>query len=183
MTKTIAIYSLLWYNYWGRIRILDKLSLRRLEGCLPFGQTLGLRTFAGAKVRARARSNRGRVVNIVAVLHHKVSLRSEKTRPTQPPTRLPLRGCYYFKYDLLKERRYLPEKFLYNFLTSFEVSCRYLFKNLCFGRRVFSSDTLFDVLFSGWGIYLEAFWGRKRGKILSVNLTYLNHWLFNIKVI
>ena len=56
----------------GRIRILDKLSFRRLEGCLPLGQTLGLRTFAAAKVRARARSNRGGVVIIVAVLHHKV---------------------------------------------------------------------------------------------------------------
>ena len=32
------------------------------------GQTLGLRTFAAAKVRARARSNRGRVVSIMAVL-------------------------------------------------------------------------------------------------------------------
>ena len=49
--------------------------------CLPLGQTLGLRTFAGAKVRARARSNRGGVVNIVAVLHHKVvaSLRYDLT--------------------------------------------------------------------------------------------------------
>ena len=54
------------------MRILDKLSLRRLERCLPLGQTLGLRTFATAKVRARARSNRGGVVIIVAVLHHKV---------------------------------------------------------------------------------------------------------------
>ena len=32
------------------------------------GQTLGLRTFATAKVRARARSNRGGVVSSVAVL-------------------------------------------------------------------------------------------------------------------
>ena len=56
----------------GRIRIPDKLSLRQLEGCLPLGQTLGLRTFAVAKVRARARSNRGRVVNIAAVIHNKV---------------------------------------------------------------------------------------------------------------
>ena len=52
--------------------MLYKLSLRRLEGFLPLGQTLGLRTFATAKVRARARSNRGRVVSSVAVLHHKV---------------------------------------------------------------------------------------------------------------
>ena len=72
LAKTIAIYPLLWYNYRGRIRILYKLSFRRLEGCLPLGQTLGLRTFTAAKVRARARSNRGRVVNIVAILHHKV---------------------------------------------------------------------------------------------------------------
>ena len=56
-----------------------------------------------------------------------------------------------------KNGGFAAEKFLYNFLTSFEVSCRYLFKNLCFGRRVFSSDTLFDELFSGCGIYLEAF--------------------------
>ena len=38
------------------------------------------------------RFNYGKVVIIVAGLHHKVSLRSGKTRPTQPPTRLPLRG-------------------------------------------------------------------------------------------
>ena len=68
LAKIIAIYPLLWYNYRGRIRILYKLSLRRLEGCLPLGQTLGLRTFATAKVRARARSNRGGVVSSVAVL-------------------------------------------------------------------------------------------------------------------
>ena len=52
--------------------MLDKLPLRQLKGCLPLGQTLGLRTFAGAKVRARARSNRGGVVNIVSVLLHNV---------------------------------------------------------------------------------------------------------------
>ena len=166
----------------------------------PRGGGFGVRTLPGLSCAAGVCSNRGRVVSSVAVLRlfrwdmaeswvswrfyiTRWSLRSGKTRPTQPPTRLPLRGCYYFKYDLLKEQRYLPEKFLYNFLTSFEVSCRYLFKNLCFGRRVFSSNTLFDELFSGCGIYLEGFWGRKRGKILSVNLTYLNHWLFNIKVI
>ena len=48
------------------------------------GQTLGLRTFAAAKVRARARSNRGGVLIFVAVLHHKVvaSLRLDFTHPT-----------------------------------------------------------------------------------------------------
>ena len=48
------------------------------------GQTLGRRTFAAAKVRARARSNRGGVVNIVAVIHNKVvaSLRLDQTHPT-----------------------------------------------------------------------------------------------------
>ena len=52
LAKTIAIFPALWYNYRGQIRIIDKLSLRQLEGCLPLGQTLGLRTFAGAKLRA-----------------------------------------------------------------------------------------------------------------------------------